>query len=177
MLYLFLMILILAFAMSWIIAGLDTGKSSVIFKGFFITILMYISLCIFFSFEGVKGWATSNAMPQTFALQSFVIKEPSRKQETPGAIYMWVIPESKTNECPPGLICVRSDENGTPRAYKLPYSKEMHKQMIAIGEKLDEGTMIIVERGDGKGRKNHSPDGDNLQFYELPEYLDELRKD
>lgn len=178
MIYLFFMLMLFAATISWIIASLDKGTGTAILKGILITGLMYISLCLFFSFENVKGWATTSVLPERFALQSFVVKEPNRRRQQAGAIYLWTIPESNSNKCPPGLICIRSDEDGAPRSYKMPYTKEMHERMIEIGKKMAEGETIIVEKNIGrKGRKNDSPDADELEFYNLPDFLEELRKD
>jgi hypothetical protein len=58
------------------------------------------------------GWPSGDALPERFVLLAAVIEEPSAKSA--GALYVWV----------QGL------ENGkpvrAPRAYQLPYAKDLH---------------------------------------------------
>lgn len=183
MIYLFAMLIVLAVSLSWIIASIQNNTKTFVLKGILISLMLYMSLCIFFSFENVKGWPSSDILPQRFALQAFVIEEPSKFHKTPGAIYLWVIPETNSNTCPPGLICVRSNSPGTPRAYAIPYSKESHEQMLSVSEKLQNGDMIIVEKkkkgdqNDRRGGGGQSPDAEEFEFYDLPDFMEELRKD
>ena len=62
--------------------------------------------------HGMWGWPTTDALPDRFALLAAVIEEPSAK--SPGALYVWV----------------NAIENGKPsaqpRAYRLPYTKDLH---------------------------------------------------
>lgn len=62
--------------------------------------------------HGMWGWPTTDALPERFALLAAVIEEPSAK--SPGALYVWV----------------NAIENGKPsaqpRAYRLPYTKDLH---------------------------------------------------
>lgn len=181
MIYLFIMLIIFASVLSWIIANLSKNTKTFLLKGGLITLMLYMSLCIFFSFESVKGWPTAAQLPETFELQAFVIEEPSKIHKTSGAIYLWLIPRTNTNSCPPGLICVRSNSAGTPRAYMLPYTQAMHEQMLEIEGTLKDGGTIIVEnkkkkQKDGNGG-GQSPEAEELEFYDLPDFMEELRKD
>lgn len=58
------------------------------------------------------GWPTSDALPPRFVLLAAVIEEPTAKSA--GALYVWV----------------NAIENGKPaaqpRAYRLPYAKDLH---------------------------------------------------
>ncbi len=62
--------------------------------------------------HGMWGWPSSDALPERFALLAAVIEEPSAKRA--GALYVWV----------------NAIENGKPsaqpRAYRLPYTKDLH---------------------------------------------------
>jgi hypothetical protein len=62
--------------------------------------------------HNLSGWPTVDALPERFTLLAVVIEEPSNK--TSGALYLWV----------------NAIENGKPvpqpRAYKLPYAKDLH---------------------------------------------------
>lgn len=58
------------------------------------------------------GWPSTDALPERFVLLAAVIEEPSSKGA--GALYVWV----------------QALENGkpskAPRAYQLPYAKDLH---------------------------------------------------
>lgn len=179
MLYLFAMALFLALGLSWIISGLDNGVKSSIVKGIFITVLMYLSLCIFFSFESVKGWPTNQDLPERFVLKSVVIEEPNKRTRAPGGIYLWVIPKKYVNTCPPGVICIKPQSTKMPRSFRVEYTKEKHEQMLEAMKRIAEGETIVVEmqKGDKQRGRDHSPERDQMRFYDLPDLLDELRKD
>lgn len=71
------------------------------------------------------GWPTSDALPERFALLAAVIEEPSNK--SPGALYVWV----------------NAIENGKPaaqpRAYRLPYTKDLHSLLNEGMKKARQG--------------------------------------
>lgn len=178
MIYLFLMLLTLGTVLSWVIVNIDNGMNNVAIKAFLISLLMYISLCIFFSFEGVKGLPSLEALPDKFSLQAFAVEEPNPTNKN-GAIYLWIIPERATSKCPPGLICVKTNSSRAPKAYQIPYTKEMHARMSAIEEKLKNGDMVIVQKENDKNNRVdnwNSPKTEKLRFYDLEEYSEELRK-
>jgi hypothetical protein len=58
------------------------------------------------------GWPSADALPERFVLLAAVIEEPNNK--TSGALFVWV----------------QALENGkpvrAPRAYQLPYAKDLH---------------------------------------------------
>ena len=58
------------------------------------------------------GWPAADAMPPRFVLLAAVIEEPSTKSA--GALYVWV--NALENGRPSPL----------PRAYRLPYTKDLH---------------------------------------------------
>jgi hypothetical protein len=62
--------------------------------------------------HGMWGWPTTDALPERFALLAAVIEEPSAK--SPGALYVWV--NAIDNGKP----------SAQPRAYRLPYTKDLH---------------------------------------------------
>jgi hypothetical protein len=60
----------------------------------------------------LAGWPSADTLPERFALLAVVVEEPSAK--TRGALYLWI----------------NAIENGKPvarpRAYRLPYAKDLH---------------------------------------------------
>jgi hypothetical protein len=75
--------------------------------------------------HSVWGWPSTDALPERFVLLAAVIEEPSAK--TSGALYVWV----------------NALENGKPsaqpRAYRLPYAKDLHALLNEGMKKIREG--------------------------------------
>ncbi len=75
--------------------------------------------------HGLWGWPSADALPERFVLLAAVIEEPSAK--TAGALYVWV----------------NAIENGKPvaqpRAYKLPYAKDVHALLNEGMKKIRQG--------------------------------------
>ena len=71
------------------------------------------------------GWPAPDVLPERWVLLAAVIEEPSAK--TPGALYVWVNPL----------------ENGKParepRAYRLPYAKDLHALLDDGMKKVRQG--------------------------------------
>ncbi len=62
--------------------------------------------------EGVWGWPSKQSLPERFVLLAAVIEEPSKNNT--GALHVWV--NALSNGKP----------DRQPRAYTLPYSKDLH---------------------------------------------------
>jgi len=75
--------------------------------------------------HAVWGWPSADALPERFVLLAAVIDEPGAK--TAGALYVWV----------------NAVENGKPvaqpRAYKLPYAKDLHALLNEGMKKVRQG--------------------------------------
>lgn len=71
------------------------------------------------------GWPSGDALPERFVLLAAVIDEPDAKH--PGGLYVWV----------------NALENGRPapqpRAYRLPYSKDLHALLDEGLKKVRQG--------------------------------------
>ena len=75
--------------------------------------------------HNLSGWPTPDALPERFTLLAVVIDEPSNKST--GALY----------------LCVNAIQNGKPvaqpRAYKLPYAKDLHALLNESMKKARQG--------------------------------------
>ena len=92
--------------------------------------LLVVGVTLFYFYandvvHNMWGWPSSDALPEKFVLLAAVIEEPNSKQ--PGAVYVWV----------------NALENGKPaaqpRAYKLPYAKDLHALLNEGLKKVREG--------------------------------------
>ena len=90
----------------------------------------------------------------------------------PNWIYLWVL-----------------EKRNTPRAYKIPYSKEKHNALEGVKKKSEEGSFMVLgeldeemgfEGEDGKNRKNAEGGftiGGDMGFYEWNFEVNSIPKD
>jgi hypothetical protein len=71
------------------------------------------------------GWPSRGTLPERFVLLAAVIEEPAKSE--PGALYVWV---NGLTEGRPGR---------QPRAYRLPYSKDLHALLDEGMKKVRQG--------------------------------------
>ena len=83
--------------------------------------LFLVALCAGFylwhydALQNYLGWPAGNALPQKFEMISGLVVEPDPRRDDPGAIYIWVRD--------------LDGEQMVPRAYRLPYQKQMHRKV------------------------------------------------
>jgi len=92
--------------------------------------LLVIGVTAFYFFaddfvHGIWGWPSADALPARFVLLAAVIDEPSAKR--PGGLYVWV---NALEDGKPSAL---------PRAFKLPYSKDLHALLNEGMKKVREG--------------------------------------
>lgn len=75
--------------------------------------------------DGVWGWPSRQVLPERFVLLAAVIEEPVNHR--PGALYVWV------NALEQGRPAAE------PRAYVLPYSKDLHSLLSEGMKKVRQG--------------------------------------
>jgi len=75
--------------------------------------------------DDVWGWPSHGALPERFELLAAVIEEPHAKEA--GGLYVWVHAIANGQAAP------------EPRAYRLPYTKEMHLQLSEGTQKIRAG--------------------------------------
>ena len=87
----------------------------------------------------LSGWPSPDALPERFVLLAAVIEEPNAK--TNGALYVWV---NAIEDGKPGA---------QPRAYRLPYAKDVHSMLNEGLKKVRQGVsqMGTSEPKVGKG--------------------------
>ncbi len=109
--------------------------------------------------HGMWGWPSADALPERFVLLAAVIEEPSSK--TQGALYVWV----------------NALENGKPsaqpRAYRLPYAKDLHALLNEGMKKVRQGVSQMGTAEPKTGPKGFSwlrpgSDEQNVKIRDLP---------
>ncbi len=85
------------------------------------------------------GWPSGDALPERFVLLAAVIEEPTAKRE--GALYVWV------NAIEDGKPAAQ------PRAYQLPYAKDLHALLNEGLKKVRNGIAQLGTAEPKVGRK------------------------
>lgn len=105
------------------------------------------------------GWPIGALPPAKASLVAVTIDEPNPGERDPGHIYVWLLPDRA-----PGALDYRPDA-GSPRAYALPYSRELHKRMLAARQMLAKGEHVGFARA---MRQGGTPNG-GYRIYRLPQ--------
>jgi hypothetical protein len=99
---------------------------------------VFVTGMYFYGYDVVHriwGIPSTDALPERFIMLSAVVEEPNSKN--PGAVYVWV------TEPREGKAMLE------PRAYKLPYNRELHTQ---IDEGQRKGKDGVSQMGTAEGR-------------------------
>ncbi len=100
-----------------------------------------------------KGWPTDETLPTQFELISADIVEPNPLKKVEGNINLWVRPE----------------EDGPPRSYSLPYSRDLHKRLFETKKRMAEGRKQVgLLSPDGGGSGASVGGGMRLGFRNAP---------
>lgn len=107
----------------------------------------------FVSIEQLLGWPTDRNLPDRFEFLYAVVVEPNQARRETGAIYIWALtlPGTATDaesDAPSdvgaqGAIDRRVAPAEMPRAYRLRYSRGMHKKVRRARELVIEGVRQI----------------------------------
>jgi hypothetical protein len=104
-------------------------------KGLLVVVVTALYFVGYDAVHSIWGIPSTDALPPRFVMLASVVEEPSAR--TKGAIYLWV---SEPQESGPLLA---------PRAYRVPYSKDLHVQ---IDEGLRKGRDGIAQMGTAEAR-------------------------
>lgn len=109
-----------------------------------------------------NGWSTPDTPSTTSIFVSCHVVEPQDQADPgTGAIYLWLIPE-QTVSSPFGYTSVPDE----PKAYRMPYTRELHKQCVeATKQSKQQGGAPVAVRRANRGSKK-SPG--KFVFYQLP---------
>ncbi len=109
--------------------------------------------------DDVWGWPSRHALPERFVLLAAVIEEPSKNKA--GALFVWV------------NAIERGKPAAMPRAYKLPYSKDLHSLLNEGMKKVRQGISQMGTAEPKAGPKGLSwlrpgSDEQNVKIRDLP---------
>ncbi|WP_051248554.1 hypothetical protein [Inquilinus limosus] len=83
---------------------------------------------VFFATQGLLGWSAPVAVPDRFQVLWTRVLEPNPARGEPGAIHLWLEELDDANL-----------PSGVPRAYLLPYSRELAGRVSAAQAEIEKG--------------------------------------
>ena len=132
----------------------------VIIKAILIPTTIWYGLALYYTVPNLVGWPVSGSIPEDSQVLAIRINEPNPLYNDPGAIYFWVQIKPDSKSAKPklaGLLNPKSissdNRQNQPRAYKLPYSRKMHKAILEAQRKARgmPGAQIKTKKGTPKG--------------------------
>ncbi|MEM7543376.1 MAG: hypothetical protein AAF384_17590 [Pseudomonadota bacterium] len=124
-------------------------------------------LVTYFSIPPLLGWPTDDDMPKRFNLVAIYVQEPDKATGHPGEIYLWATDLEK------------GGKRQKPRAYKVPFSQELHTRVAEAGTKMRKGLPQLGEVSDAKEGPKVTPEDAtqggqisvDIEFFDLPDPL------
>src|SRR6516225_779381 len=80
------------------------------------------------SIGGLIGWPSQARVPEHFQLDWAIVVEPDKLNGLSGSIYLWVEALDENNA-----------PAGTPRAFRVPYSRDLADRIGHAKERLEQG--------------------------------------
>jgi hypothetical protein len=148
MTFLILSFFVIALILGWLIIRV---RGNLVSKLVVISMCLWYTLAVISAIPSIKGWATDQSVSgSSCVLISHHIDEPTW-------IYFWVLKLSdkqlseKIGQLDP-RTAFQVEEGSSPRAYKTPYTKQLHKNLMELLTKRGEkGGMILLKGKDRKG--------------------------
>lgn len=130
------LILVLAYAVpvvllvsGWLVWGQRSW-----FRVLVLVVLPVFYILHFKGLEMIEGWPSDTGLPEVFELLSSDVVEPNMEREQAGQIHIWAKVEGQLE----------------PRAFILPYDRDLHEMLFRAKRKLDQG---IRQQGRFRGRE------------------------
>ena len=132
----------------------------VIIKAILIPTTIWYGLALYYTVPNLEGWPVSQPIPDNSQVLAIRINEPNLLYNDPGAIYFWVQVKPGPESAEPKLVGWLNPKTissvkreNQPRAYELPYSREMHKAILEAQQKAKgiPGARIKTKKSSLKG--------------------------
>ena len=108
---------------------------------------------VYFSLLALLGWPAAGPLPERFQLVAADIHEPDKRTRGEGAIFIWA----------------RSldEERRDPRAYRLPYSTDLHRRLTAAMDEMRNGSRQIGTANSRSGGGPRDRQSIEIRFHAL----------
>jgi len=112
------------------------------------TILPLIYFLHWMGLQQSKGWPSNQTLPTQFELISADVVEPNQSKQIDGNIYLWV----------------RPNEDGAPRAFILPYTRELHQRLFEAKQRSAQGRMQLGKLSGSNSREAGADVGGGMKL-------------
>lgn len=105
----------------------------------------------FVALQTMMGWPSEADLPETFQLHAALVEEPNAADDQAGAIFLWVSPaDAAVDEAMTDAdLGNGAEQSSIPRAFALPYSRELHNQVEAMRDAMQKGKMVAGRHHQG----------------------------
>lgn len=126
----------------------------------------------FMVLETSMGWPSDTALPPQFQLHAALVDEPTGSDGGEGAIFLWLTPwdammkDAATDQVL--TLDAAPEPADRPRAFDLPYSRDLHRQVDAMRERLRNGELVTGSYRGGSAWKRRLGQQDGVIDLEAP---------
>ncbi|MGR8921369.1 MAG: hypothetical protein ACU85V_17265 [Gammaproteobacteria bacterium] len=136
-------------------------------KGALVVLVSAFFVVTYFSYPPLLGWPTDATMPKRFNLVAIYVQEPDKSTGREGEIFLWA------------TDMAAGPRGAEPRAYRVPFSTELHERVVEAGNKMRKGLPQLGEVSEQKVGPDMRPtDQDQggqksiaIEFFDLPDPL------
>ena len=136
-------------------------------KASLIVIVSGFYIVTYFSLPPLLGWPTDDTLPQRFNLVAIYVQEPDKSTGAEGEIFLWATDMSK------------GPRGAEPRAYRVPFTGELHAKVVEAGNKMRKGLPQLGEISEVQvgphARATDATQGGQksvaIEFFDLPDPL------
>lgn len=136
-------------------------------KASMIVVVSVFYLVMYVSLPPLMGWPTADEMPKRFNLVAVYVQEPDKASGSKGEIFLWATDLSQ------------GPRGAEPRAYRVPFSGELHARVVEAGNKMRKGLPQLGEVREEQVGPNARPTDESqggqksvaIEFFDLPDPL------
>ncbi|MGI9509937.1 MAG: hypothetical protein ACR2QJ_11400 [Geminicoccaceae bacterium] len=97
----------------------------------------------FLAIQAHLGWPSDASLPPRFQLHAALIDEPAAAQDGDGAIFLWLTPMTDAPSDDRAVAETSARPERRPRAFDLPYTRELHREVDSMRERLARGDLVV----------------------------------
>jgi hypothetical protein len=136
-------------------------------KALGIVLVSAFYLVTYYSLPPLLGWPTDAELPKRFNLVAIYVQEPDKATGDAGQIYLWL------------TDLERGPGRQEPRAYRVPFSGELHARVAEAGNKMRKGLPQLGELREEEVGPHVRPTDEArggqasvaIEFFDLPDPL------
>jgi len=136
-------------------------------KALLITLVSAFYVVTYFSLPPLLGWPTAAEMPKRFNLVAIFVQEPDKSNDDDGQIFLWA------------TDMAQGSRGVEPRAYRVPFSSDLHARVVEAGNKMKKGLPQLGEIREEKLGPHAQPKDETeggqksvaIEFFDLPDPL------